>query len=54
MREICPKLKICEICKNIFLHRTALLAASSSGVFILSFEHISRIALVFLLLTLKK
>ena len=45
---------ICEICSKITVKMRERRQWSRSGVFIVNFEHISHIALVFSLLNLKK
>ena len=44
----------CEICSKLTIKTPELRQWRSSGVFIVNFEHISHLVLVFLLLTLSK
>ena len=44
----------CEICSKLTIKTPERRQWRRSGVFIVNFEHISHLALVFLLLTLKK
>ena len=59
--EICSKkdtrttpLALCEICSKLTIKTPERRHWRCSGVFIVNFEHISHLALVFLLLTLNR
>ena len=52
--ETLEKRKRCEICSKLIIKTPERRQCRCSGVFIVNFEHISHLFLVFLLLTLNK